>query len=111
MRFKPGTDLERLYYAINEYSFGKVSKDVVDEQLKSLNLNEVKKNEDEANKYSAALLERFENIDEKAAEELLTQKEFLIKQGYNEMNSETVKQITLIIEQYNKKHIQNKLFE
>jgi len=106
MRFKPRTDLERMYYTINEYSFGKVPKEVVDEQLRKLNLNEVKKNEEEDNQ-DLNFLSKFENIDERTVEELQTQKEFLNKQGYNEKNSETVKQITLIIEQYNKRHVKN----
>lgn len=104
MRFKPRTDLERLYYTINEYSFGKVSKEVIDEQLKQLNLNEVKKKEEEDNR-DENFLAKFENIDEKTVEELQIQKEFLNRQGYNEKNSETVKQITMILENYNKQHI------
>jgi hypothetical protein len=106
MRFKPRTDLERLYYSINEYSYGKISKDVINEQLKRLNLSGLKKNEEENNQ-DLNFLKKFDNIDEKTLEELLTQKEFLNKQGYNEKNSETVKQISLILDHHNKKHIKN----
>lgn len=106
MRFKPRTDLERIYYSINDYSFGKVPKEVIEEQLKKLNLNEVKKKEEEANK-DAMLLSKFENIDEKAVEELQTQKDFLNKQGYSEKNSETVKQISMILENYHKQNVKH----
>lgn len=43
MRFKPRTDLERIYEAINGYSFGRVNRDIVEKQLKSLDLNYMKK--------------------------------------------------------------------
>jgi hypothetical protein len=42
MRFKPRTDLERIYEAINDYSYGRVSKNPVTRQLKLLNLNYMK---------------------------------------------------------------------
>lgn len=38
MRYKPRTDLERVFDTINKYSFGRVSKEIVDRQLKSLDL-------------------------------------------------------------------------
>ena len=40
MRFKPRTDLERIYDSINSYSFGRINKDIINKQLKSLDLNE-----------------------------------------------------------------------
>jgi hypothetical protein len=43
MRFKPRTELERIFDAINEYSYGRVSKDVINKQLRKLDLNNVKK--------------------------------------------------------------------
>lgn len=44
MRYKPRTDLERIYDSINTNSFGKANKKVVDKQLKELDLNIAKKN-------------------------------------------------------------------
>jgi hypothetical protein len=44
MRFKPRTDLERIYDAINEYSYGRAGeKDIINNQLKMLNLNNFQK--------------------------------------------------------------------
>jgi hypothetical protein len=43
MRFKPRTELERIFDAINEYSYGRVSKDLINKQLRKLDLNNVKK--------------------------------------------------------------------
>jgi hypothetical protein len=40
MRFKPRTDLERIYDSINSYSYGRINKDIINKQLKSLELNE-----------------------------------------------------------------------
>lgn len=39
MRFKARTDLERIFDTINQYSYGKVSKEIINKQLKSLDLN------------------------------------------------------------------------
>jgi hypothetical protein len=47
MRFKPRTDLERIFEAINEYSYGRVNKEIIDKQLKALELNYMKKVENE----------------------------------------------------------------
>lgn len=43
MRYKPRTELERIFDAINEYSYGRVSKDLINKQLRKLDLNNVKK--------------------------------------------------------------------
>lgn len=43
MRFKPRTDLERIFEVINDYSYGRVSKNPVNEQLRSLELNFMKR--------------------------------------------------------------------
>lgn len=40
MRFKPRTDLERIFDAINDYSYGKINKKIVNRQLKNLELEE-----------------------------------------------------------------------
>jgi hypothetical protein len=44
MRFKPRTDLERIYDAVNQNNFGRASFNVVEKQLKDLELNVSKKN-------------------------------------------------------------------
>jgi hypothetical protein len=43
MRYKPRTDLERIYDTINQYSYGRAEKDLIDSQLKLLELNNFKK--------------------------------------------------------------------
>ena len=43
MRYKPRTDLERIFEAINKNSFGRVNKNVIDKQLRGLDLNYAKK--------------------------------------------------------------------
>ena len=49
MRFKPRTDLERVYDMINGYKYGRAKRDILDKQLKSIDLykyknsNELKK--------------------------------------------------------------------
>jgi hypothetical protein len=45
MRFKPRTDLERIYDSINSYSYGRINKDIINKQLKSLELNEPETND------------------------------------------------------------------
>lgn len=47
MRFKPRTDMERVFEAINKNSFRKLDKKIINKQLKSM--SEVKKKETEAN--------------------------------------------------------------
>jgi hypothetical protein len=39
MRFKARTDLERIFDTINSYSFGRINRDIINKQLKSLDLN------------------------------------------------------------------------
>jgi len=97
MRYKPRTDLERIYYTLNEYSYGKVSKNILDEQLSKLNLNELKKTNENEDSMENMILDKYKNLDEKLKEELQTQKEFLNKEGYDSKNSETVKQIEKIL--------------
>lgn len=103
MRFKPRTDIERIYYAINDYSYGRISKDAVNEQLSKLHLNEVINNEDETSQNK--FISKGDALDEKMIDELEYQKEFLMKQGYDEKNSETVKQITQILDKHISKNI------
>ena len=67
MRFNPRTDIERLFNAINDHSYGKVSKNMVDEQLKNLHLNKVKIKKVEDNQ-DLTFLTKFENIDKLNAE-------------------------------------------
>jgi hypothetical protein len=45
MRFKPRTDLERVYEEINKNSFGTANKNIVERQLKELDLNVAKTND------------------------------------------------------------------
>jgi len=96
MRYKPRTDIERIYCTVNEYSYGKISKDIVNDQLSKLDLNNLKKKEED-HTMENSLLDKYKNIDEHVIEELQTQKDFLNRQGYNEKNSETVKQIEMIL--------------
>jgi hypothetical protein len=102
MRFRPRTDLERIYYTINSFSYGKVSKDAVNEQMKKLELFGKQKEKEENSETNIPA--KYDNLDEKQIEEFVSQKEFLNNQGYNEKNSETIKQITLILDYYSKKH-------
>ena len=46
MRYKPRTDLERVYDAINEYNLNEKSKDIVERQLKRINLYDYKQSGD-----------------------------------------------------------------
>ncbi len=98
MRFKARTDLERIFYAINSFSYGKVSKDALNQQLQKLDLYDKPKENSDTD-----FLAKYENLDDKQIEELVSQKEFLNNQGYNEKNSETVKQITQILDFQSKK--------
>ena len=44
MRYKPRTDLERVYDVLNGYNYDKVSRDIIERQLKSINLYDYRKN-------------------------------------------------------------------
>ena len=43
MRYKPRTDLERVYDVLNGYNYNKESRDIIERQLKSINLYDYKK--------------------------------------------------------------------
>ena len=61
MRFKPRTDLERIYETINSISFGSVKKDGVNKQLKKLNLIEpviVEKDQELVSEYNIDSLKK-----------------------------------------------------
>jgi hypothetical protein len=106
MRFKPRTDLERIFYEVNSYSVGKISKKIVNEYLEKLNLNTFKKI-DEEDSQKLKVDDLFDNdkiLDDEEIQELLKQKEFLNKQGFDEKNSETLKQIEVILLNYNNKN-------
>ena len=47
MRFKPRTDLERIFDEINKNSFRKLDKNIIEKQLKTLEMNHTKKFNDE----------------------------------------------------------------
>ena len=44
MRYKPRTDLERVYDVLNGYNYDQASRDIIERQLKSINLYDYKKN-------------------------------------------------------------------
>ena len=44
MRYKPRTDLERVYDVLNGYNYDQASRDIIERQLKSINLYDFKKN-------------------------------------------------------------------
>ena len=46
MRYKPRTDLERVYDALNDYNLDEKSRDIIERQLKSINLYDYKKSGD-----------------------------------------------------------------
>ena len=50
MRFKPRTDLERVYDIVNGYKYGRVRKEILNKQLKNLDLNKYK-NTQELNEF------------------------------------------------------------
>lgn len=52
MRFKARTDLERIFETINNYSYGRADKELVQKQLRNLELNVSKKNETEEEHHS-----------------------------------------------------------
>jgi len=106
MRFKPRTDLERIYYTVNSYSMGKISKQIVSDHLEKLNLYNFKKIDEEESLNLADNLENKKHFDEEEIEELLKQRDFLNKQGYDEKNSDTVKQIEEILGNFNRNKIQ-----
>ena len=43
MRYKTRTDLERIYDVLNGYKFDEKSKEIIERQLKSINLYDCKK--------------------------------------------------------------------
>ena len=64
MRFKPRTDLERIYDSINLNFYGRADPDVVNRQLSSLNLNTPKKTNLIDMKISSPLLNKNSNENE-----------------------------------------------
>ena len=64
MRFKPRTDLERIYDSINLNFYGRADPDVVNRQLSSLNLNTPKKTNRIDMKTSSPLLNKNTNENE-----------------------------------------------
>ena len=80
MKFKPRTDLERIFDEINLNYYGKINKNLVNEQLKSLGLLKVynKKNPSNANEYS--LLREKLKVNPQTLEYLIKEKT-LLEQG------------------------------
>jgi len=97
MRYKARTDLERIYDSVNEYSYGKISKNFINEHLNKLNLINVKKKEGEDEKRNPKRLDNYKYLEEHEINELQSHKEFLNSQGFDERNSETVKEIETIL--------------
>ena len=80
MKFKPRTDLERIFDTINLNYFGKIDKNLINEQLRSLGLLKVynKKNPSNQNEYS--LLKEKLKVDPQTLEYLIKEKT-LLEQG------------------------------
>jgi len=77
MKFRPRTDLERIFDTINLNYYGKISKNLVNEQLKSLGLLKVynKKNANNQNEYS--LLREKLKVNPETLEYLIKEKQIL----------------------------------
>ena len=77
MKFRPRTDLERIFDTINLNYFGKINKNLVNEQLKSLGLLKVynKKNVNNQNEYS--LLREKLKVNPETLEYLIKEKQIL----------------------------------
>ena len=59
MRYKPRTDLERVYDVLNGYNYDQASRDIIERQLKSINLYDYKKNSlNEGGKEESHILKR-----------------------------------------------------
>ena len=59
MRYKPRTDLERVYDVLNGYNYDQASRDIIERQLKSINLYDYKKNSlNEGGKEESRFLKR-----------------------------------------------------
>ena len=59
MRYKPRTDLERVYDVLNGYNYDQASRDIIERQLKSINLYDYKKNSlNEGGKEESRILKR-----------------------------------------------------
>ena len=59
MRYKPRTDLERVYDILNGYNYNQASRDIIERQLKSINLYDYKKNSiNEGGKEESRILKR-----------------------------------------------------
>ena len=43
MRYKPRTDLERVYDVLNGYNYDAKSRDIIESQLKNINIEKSKK--------------------------------------------------------------------
>lgn len=106
MRFQPRNDLERIFENINKNSYGKVPKKILDQHLKIMNNNEVKKEEEQKINLKN-LLKSFGKIDEKVIADLQVQKEYMLKEGYTENTSEKMKNVCSIIDYFNKENEDN----
>ena len=111
MKFKPRTDLERIFDTINLNYFGKIDKNLVNEQLKSLGLLKVfnKKNPSNQNEYS--LLKEKLKVNPQTLEYLIREKQILEQGPKTKEIYELIQNMDNII-QVNKKirsEIRNKI--
>jgi hypothetical protein len=100
LRFKPRTDLERVFENINKNTYGKVSQKIINEHLSLMNNNEVTREKEDKEKLKE-ILKSFGKVDEKILADLQTQKDSMIKEGYTESNSEAMKKVCTILNHFN----------
>ena len=98
MKFKPRTDLERIFDEINLNYYGKINKNLVNEQLKSLGLLKVynKKNPSNANEYS--LLREKLKVNPQTLEYLIREKQILEQGPKSKEIHELIKNMDNIIQ-------------
>ena len=98
MKFKPRTDLERIFDEINLNYYGKINKNLVNEQLKSLGLLKVynKKNPSNANEYS--LLREKLKVNPQTLEYLIREKQILEQGPKTKEIHELIKNMDNIIQ-------------
>lgn len=108
MRYRPRTDLERIFDTINQYSYGSVNKEIIKKQLKSLNLNVPDFSESEEEDEEAAFekmkrdrSEQLEDIKNKIAQKMEKNDQKKSKKRKFVDNSEARK---LMKEYHNKTH-------
>ena len=74
MKFKPRTDLERIFDTINLNYFGKIDKNLINEQLRSLGLLKVYNKKNPSNQNEYRLLKEKLKIKHKKIKNLIKEK-------------------------------------